>query len=201
MLTIGLCGGSGSGKGVVSEIFGEHGYILADTDKICHKLFSSSEQCISQLVSEFGTGILDIDGAIDRKKLSAIVFSDKEKLERLNSISHFHILNRVREIISDAEKNKDKGVVVDAPVLFESGFDSECDVVVAVYASEDVRIRRIIARDSISEERARKRIANQLSDDYVIAKSDFAINNSGSLVELKKSVEAVISKIEQGYSE
>ncbi len=199
MLTIGLCGGSGSGKGAVSNFFSIGGYVVADTDKICHELFSNSEECISQLASEFGREILDKDGCIDRKKLSEIVFSDKAKLKRLNEISHYHILNKVREIISDARVKGEKGVVVDAPLLFESGFDAECDLVVAVYASEKERISRIMARDSISEEKARARLKNQLDDEYIIKKSDFAIENNGSLSLLKSKVDFVMAEIRKRY--
>lgn len=199
MIVIGLCGGSGSGKSKVSQLFNEKGYAIADTDMICHELFSSSAECISQLVSEFGEGILDEKGAICRKKLSAIVFGDREKLGVLNSISHYHILNDVRKIISDAQEKGIKGVLVDAPVLFESGFNEECDVVVAVLADVDIRIKRILERDSISEERARARIANQLSDEYLISRADYVIKNNGDLLALENEFCKVNCKIEERF--
>ena len=199
MLTIGLCGGSGSGKGAVSKFFSIGGYVIADTDKICHELFSSSNECTLQLISEFGDVIADENGCIVRSKLSEIVFNDKSKLERLNEISHFHILNRVRDIISNSRQRGEKGVVVDAPLLFESGFNTECDLVIAVYANMEERINRIMARDSIGEEKARSRLRNQLSDEYIISNSDFVIENNGSLSLLKSKVDFVMSEIRKKY--
>ena len=197
MLKIGLCGGSGSGKGAVSLFFAERGYFVIDTDTVCHELFAVDCECTRALRAEFGDSIFDAPCCVKRKKLSEIVFSDKEKLKRLNSITHYYILNRVRELIADAEtESRFRGAVVDAPLLFESGFDAECDFIVAVLADKNVRIDRVVERDGISRERAIARINNQKSDDFLIDKSDFVIENNGTLLDLKQCTMLVIDKIE-----
>ena len=197
MIKIGLCGGSGSGKGTVSAFFSERGYLTLDTDKICHELFSGPGECTDELRLEFGDSIFNASCSVNRKKLSEIVFSNQEKLERLNQISHYYILKRVREIIeANASNHEISGFVIDAPLLFESKFDSECDLVVAVVSDRERRIERIIERDNISRERAISRINNQLDDGYLISHSDFVIENNGSIADLKKKTMFVIDKIE-----
>ena len=200
MFKIGLCGGSGSGKGAVSAFFVERGYFAIDTDKICHQLFSSHCECTENLREEFGDAIFDASGCVDRKKLGEIVFSDKSKLKRLNEISHFHILAAVRKLISSLEKDENyRGALIDAPLLFESKFDSECDCTVAVISEEKKRIARIIERDNISKERALARIKNQSNDDSLISKTDFVIENNGSFEDLRNNTIRIIDEIENKY--
>ena len=200
MFKIGLCGGSGSGKGAVSAFFVERGYFAIDTDKICHQLFSSRCECTENLREEFGDGIFDTCGSVNRKKLGEIVFSDKSKLQRLNEISHYHILSAVRKLISSLEQEeKIRGVLIDAPLLFESKFDSECDCIVAVIAEEKNRMARIIERDNISADRALARIKNQTTDESLIPKTDFVIENNGTFDDLRINTFRVIDEIENKY--
>ncbi len=192
---IGLCGGSGSGKGVVSSIFKKHGYLTIDTDMVYREITDKPSPCLKALVFEFGDGILNESGTLDRKKLGAVVFSDTEKLNKLNFIAHKFILSEVRITIEKAKGDNYAGVVVDAPLLFESGFDSECDVIVSVLSSRDIRIKRITARDAITEEAAIKRIDSQLSDKYLASKSDFVIYNNADINELEARVAEIVTRI------
>lgn len=192
---IGLCGGSGSGKGFVSTIFAKHGYLTIDTDMVYREITDKKSPCLAALVSEFGDRILNQKGTLDRKKLGSIVFSDTEKLKRLNSIAHKFVLSEVRAYIENAKKANCRGVIVDAPLLYESGFDSECDFVIAVVARKDIRISRIIKRDAITEEAAIKRIESQLSDDYLVSKADFVIENNTDRKALDVIVSEIISKL------
>ena len=197
MKVIGLCGGSGSGKGTASLLFAEHGFIAIDTDKVYHALTTTSTDCLRELVDEFGEGILNESGTLDRRKLAAIVFSDgadKQKHAVLNRIAHTHVLRRVRELISEYEKEGYAAVLVDAPMLFESGFDKECDAIIAVVADKDARVERIVSRDSISRQAALARIAAQLSDEYLIAHSDYTIYND-DISMLPDRVSSVAEKI------
>lgn len=196
MLIIGLCGGSGSGKGAVSEIFASCGYLTVDADKVYHSLISRRSDCTRELSREFGEEIIGADGAVDRKRLAEIVFSDREKLQKLNKISHFYVIGRIREIIGENEGKNYRGAIVDAPVLFESGFDSECDAIVAVIADKDIRIARILLRDSVTAEAAEQRIKNQISDEYLVERANYVIENNGSLSQLASAVRSVIEKIE-----
>lgn len=197
MKVIGLCGGSGSGKGTVSGLFAEHGFIAIDTDKVYHGLTSSLTDCLRELVDEFGEGILNQSGALDRRKLAAIVFAngtDKQKHAALNRIAHKHVLEKVREMIAEYEKEGYAAVLVDAPMLFESGFDKECDAVIAVTADKDARVDRIVLRDSISREAALARIEAQLSDEILTARSDYTIRND-DISALPEKVAVVAEKI------
>lgn len=195
MKIIGLCGGSGSGKGAVGQIFSENGYFTIDTDKVYRDITDNASPCLDALVCEFGGDILNSFGTLNRKALADIVFSDKTKLRRLNAITHKFVLRRVRDIIADLPPDKYIGVVVDAPLLYESGFDKECDYVVAVIADTEIRINRIVLRDAIEREAAYKRFNSQTSDDHISALADFVIENNGDISALKEKVLKVIKKI------
>lgn len=195
MIVLGLAGGSGSGKTTVSSLFAKHGIMPVNTDEIYHDLTSSQTMCLSSIVEEFGHAVLNKSGTLDRKALGDIVFSDSEKLGRLNTIAHYYVLCAVRDIISDAQARGYFGVIVDAPLLFESGFDRECDAIVAVVASKEKRVERITARDGISVADANRRIANQLPDEFLSSKADYIITNNSTTKELAKQVECVVNSI------
>ncbi len=195
MTVIGLAGGSGSGKTTVSALFSQYNVLPINTDEIYHSLTSSQTACLSAIVEEFGRRVLNEQGTLDRKALGAIVYADPEKMGRLNTIAHYYVLCAVRKIISDAEEKGYFAVIVDAPLLFESGFDRECDAIVVVSANKECRINRIIARDGISADDASKRLANQLSDEFLVSRADFIITNNGSADDLKQQVESVVNSI------
>ncbi len=192
---IGLCGGSGSGKGAVGLIFLHNGYLVLDTDKIYRDMTDNPSKCLAALQSEFGRAIITNSGALDRKKLAGIVFSDKSKLNKLNEISHKFILDEVRENIKSAEKKGYAGVIVDAPLLYESGFNSECDAVVAVIADTEKRLERIMKRDGISKEEAERRVNSQIPDEQLEQKADFIVVNNGGIEDLGEKILEIISKL------
>ncbi len=197
MKVIGLAGGSGSGKGVVCQIFSTLGFQVVDTDSIYHEMTSYKSECVVALVLEFGDIILNDVGGLDRRKLSSIVFGDgnQEKLSRLNQISHYYVLNATKEIIKKANDSGVSAIVIDAPLLFESGFDKECDFIVSVLAPKDLRVERIVKRDGISEEKAKLRISHQLSDEFLKQSSDFIIVNDGEIGDLHLKVSEIAEKI------
>ncbi len=184
MKVIGLSGGSGSGKGYVSMIFGTRGIVSLDTDAIYRELTSAPGECMSELAAEFGEGIVDHSGALNRVVMRELVFSGdraESNRARLNEISHRHVLSEVRRRISTLRKSGVPAVLVDAPLLFESGFDKECDAVICVTAPTDVRVNRIMSRDGISRESAISRISAQISDEELTARSDYVIKNDGNI--------------------
>ncbi len=197
MKIIGLCGGSGSGKGTVAAMFLRHGIPSVDTDKVYHAITSKTTPCTLELVAEFGDSILNIDGSLNRKALARIVFEsgNETKLNRLNSITHRHILNTTREILEEYKSSGVRAALVDAPLLFESHFNEECDEIIAVIADMDVRISRIIERDHVDRTAAMTRISKQLSDEYLREHSDHIIVNNGSLCETEKEVARIAEKI------
>ena len=193
MIKIGICGSSGSGKGYVCKLFSTYGYKWIDTDRVYRDLATPKSECVKELKEYFGASILNPDGSLNRKELSKSVFegeNSKERLNQLNKITHFYIQRETERIIKESEQNGYKGVLVDAPVLFESGFYILCDVTICVTAPLNTKLQRIISRDGITYEKALARVSNQLTDDELRAKCTYEIDNSGS-----KSVEAQIAEI------
>ena len=179
MLTVGLTGPTGAGKGTVASLFARYGVPSIDTDAVYHSLVNRPSSLVDRLASEFGKEILTVDGALDRKKLAPIVFSDKSKLETLNAITHSAVIEETERIIAEISATGAKAVTVQVPLMFESGYDKKCDTVVCVVAATDVRVSRICKRDGCTEEIAKNRIKNQKEIDFYIANSDEKVYNNG----------------------
>ena len=198
MKIIGLSGGSGSGKGSVAEIFSEYGIPSVDTDKVYRDLTCSKTPCLDALRAEFGAEIITAGGALDRVRLREIVFTGDnadEKLKRLNEISHKFVLEKTREILKGYADAGVLAALVDAPLLFESKFNEECDEIISVIADKGIRIQRIMLRDGISDADARKRINAQLSDNFLINNSSYVIENNGDLDVWRVAASSVAKKI------
>ena len=198
MKVIGLCGGSGSGKGCVCEIFKAFDIPSIDTDMVYRQLTSSESDCLLSLKKEFGEGIVNGSGALDRAALRKIVFEGDGcglRRETLNKIAHKYILARTDELLSEYDKLGKKAAIVDAPLLFESGYDKRCDVILAVIADEHVRINRIIKRDGISPEAAKLRVRTQLSDEELKKLCDYYIVNNGDFTQLESQVREIAYQI------
>jgi len=198
MLVIGMTGRSGSGKGYVSAIFESYGIPTLDTDAVSRLVYEPGEECYSELVSYFGSEILREDKTIDRKALFSVAFSSEEKYEALNKIAHRHILDYSRSWISRQEESGVHACIIDAPLLFESGFDLECDFTLAVVSNDDLRIKRLKNRDGIDEETAKKRLSKQKNDSFYIEECDFSVyNNEEDRVSLKNSINNIINKLKE----
>lgn len=198
MKVIGLCGGSGSGKGAVCDVFRQKGILCIDTDLVYRDLTSRPGPLLSKLKREFGKEIITDENTLNRKALASIVFSSEnsdDRLRRLNEIAHKYILDETRAMLGWQSADGAALSVVDAPVLFESGFDRECDIIISVIADKATRINRIMARDGISREQAEQRIAAQMSDDVLISRSDFVIYNNADLQSLNEQVTSLLNKI------
>ena len=196
MKVIGLCGGSGSGKGTVSGLLLEYGIPSIDTDRVYREMTESDSPCMAALVDEFGSVIRQNDGGLDRVKLASVVFCNPERLKTLNHITHRFILDETRRRLAEYHAQGYDCAFVDAPALFESGFDKECDAVVCVIADTDVRVERIIKRDGISRDAALKRIGSQISNEELIRRSDYVIYNNGDLSDLRVRVSELKQKLE-----
>ena len=198
MLIIGLAGGSGSGKGVVCSLLSQRGLKIIDTDKIYKKMTAPGGICLPLLAEKFGFDIILADGSLNRKALAKIVFAGEGHTERkrtLEKITHKLILDETRDRIAVYKSEGVPAVVIDAPLLFESGFDKECDILVGVIADEQIRINRIIERDGLTEEQANQRIAAQLTNEYIKEHSDHTILNNGSIEELELQVSHLYDKL------
>ena len=191
---IGLCGRSGAGKGMVCLAFRRLGVPSIDTDAVYRELTSGVGECMTALRAGFGDEIVSPDGSLDRRALASIVFGNKRKLRKLGKITHPLILAETERRVEKYRGACDY-VIVDAPVLFESGYDKKCDCIVAVDAPEEVLIKRITERDGIDEEAARSRLGSQKKLEKIKKKFDFTIINDEDLLSLDKKVEKTFSCI------
>ena len=198
MKVIGLCGGSGSGKGEVCSLFNKMGIPTIDTDAVYRELTGPNGQALSALEKEFGSDIITENNSLNRKALADIVFCGNNsalRLARLNEISHKFILDETRARLDRLSQGGFPYAIVDAPVLFESKFDSECDAVICVIADRELRIERVMCRDRISRAEAERRIASQISDDELVLRSDFVIKNNSDIDALRDQVYSLHKKI------
>lgn len=168
--TIGLTGGSGSGKGYIGMIFESLGFKIIDADFYARQVFDEDKTILPQLTAQFGDDIVK-DGVLNRQLLADRAFSSKENTQKLNAIMHPAII--------DLCKKQAQGLcVLDAPQLFESGADNYCYKTIAVIAQEDTRINRIVMRDGITPNQAKARLDAQMTNDEYAQKCDFVINNN-----------------------
>lgn len=201
---IGLCGRSGAGKSFVSHLFGVHGVPSVNTDLVYRELttagrFGKRSECLEKLVDEFGSGILTSDGSLNRRALADIVFNKggDESRRTLNRITHKYILEETERRIAEFGKSGAWAVVVDAPLLFESGFDKKCDFIVAAVAPEQLLVERIMMRDSINVDAAIRRLAVQLSDAEVRRRADHIIETDTTSDEVSVRVSRILHCIHE----
>ena len=196
MKVIGLTGGTGSGKSVVSKSLAEAGAVIVDADKIAHDIILKGEPAYNEIIEYYGTGILDTEGNIIRKKLGEIVFNDKEKLAFLNQCTHKYITAEVKRQIAEAkEEGTAAAIILDAPLLLEAKLETVCDEVWVVYADPEVRAQRVMARDGITYELAKARIANQKSWDEYKAAASVVIDNSKDFAYLESQMAEVLKML------
>lgn len=198
MKIIGLTGNSGCGKSTVSDIFSKNGGHIIDADKIAHENMEFGKDTYNEIVDAFGSEILLENGEIDRKKLGRIVFSDKEKLSVLNEISLKYILEEINKRINGILENPKeyKYIVIDAPLLIETGLNMIVNEVWVVCADFLTKVDRIVLRDKISPEDAKRRLQSQTNQDELINFADIVIDNDNvSLFELEREV---LSKLSLG---
>ena len=192
MLLIGLTGPSGAGKSTVGKLFASFGLPVLNADDIYHTLLTPPSECLSDIAACFGQEVIQPNGALNRKALASIVFNDPHELEKLNHITHSHVL---RDFRRQLKKIRDAGIpaaVFDAPQLFESGANQECNIVVSVLAEEETRVQRIIARDGISRQAALERIHAQKSDHFFKTHSDYVIENNVNTDALISQVQNIL---------
>ena len=194
MIVIGLCGGSGSGKGYASKAFEKYNIACIDTDRLYREVtVRKGKPCLKELCETFGYGILNQEGELDRRVLADIVFL-KNGTKALNEITHKYIRIDTLALMEKYEKEGKNAVLIDAPVLFESGFDQMCDYTICVLAPYEARLKRILARDNITEEKAKKRMDSQLTNEELLVLCDFSIDNSDGS-NLDEQIVQILKKI------
>ena len=196
MLRVGLTGGIGSGKSTASNFFELFGSFVINADEEAKKILSSNETVQHELISEFGTDIIDVSGEINKAKLARVAFQDEDHQQRLNSVIHPYIYNSIDNHFNDVLKDGKFDIfIVDGALIFESGYDVHMDYIVVVTALLKNRMERALARQTLSREEILKRIELQWPEEEKVNLADFVIHNDGSEEDLKKNVKSLIEKL------
>ncbi len=174
-MILGITGGSGSGKTTLLKQIEAAGGVILDCDAIYHRLLQEDAALLRAIEDRFPGTV--VNGMLDRKKLGDVVFADETALLELNQITHSAVKKEVLRTL----ETKPQLAAIDAIGLFESGLDSLCDATVAVTAPQDMRIQRLVDRDGISYEYAKKRICAQHSDGWYEEKCTYTLENHGKL--------------------
>lgn len=196
MLQLGLTGGIGSGKSTVSERLESYGAVIVDADRIVRELQEPGQPVFEAMVDAFGDGIVAADGTLDRAAVAALVFDDADALATLNGIVHpavgAEMLRRIQDLA-----DTDRVVILDIPLLVESGRDDLAAIIV-VDVDPEIAVRRLVEFRGFSEDDARSRMARQASREDRLAKADVVIDNSGDLASLYAQVDGLWRRIEAG---
>ena len=196
MLRVGLTGGIGSGKSTASNFFELFGSFVINADEEAKKILSSNETVQHELISEFGTDIIDVSGEINKAKLAKVAFQDEDQQQRLNSVIHPYIYNSIDDHFNDVLKDGKFDIfIVDGALIFESGYDVHMDYIVVVTALLKNRMERALARQTLSREEILKRIELQWPEEEKVNLADFVIHNDGSEEDLKNNVKILIEKL------
>lgn len=185
---LGLTGGIASGKSTVSAYLAQNGALIIDADLIARQVVAKKSSGLKQVVAKFGEEILTASGELDRKKLGKLVFSNKDLLKALTDITGPLIRAEILREIQAAKKAQVKLVVLDIPLLFETGYQTLCDKVMVVTIPSKLQLERVMKRDNLSAAEARKRIANQLPASKRNELADVLIDNSKSVAETYQQV-------------
>lgn len=187
-MIIGVTGSFGSGKTTVAGMFGRLGAYVIDADKVYHSLVIPGKSCHKKITGYFGKAVLNAAGRVDRKKLGKIVFGESSKLKTLNKLVHPEILKEIRRMAGSGRK---KVIVIDAPLLLETGFYREADKIILISNKKELQIKRIKESKGLSAKDAAERIGMQMPFKKKLAFADFIIDNSGTKIKTLNQVRKI----------
>lgn len=194
----GITGGSGSGKTTVSNLFRAFGAEVIDCDVLSRETTAPGSSCLSEIVNEFGLAVLMPDGSLNRRSLGKIVFENKDKLKILSKITHKYIYERVCLMIKSSSNDI---IGIDGAVIIGSAVESLCECMVCVIANDEIRKKRIMQRDNISEQAAAERLYSQKSNNFYIENSDYIVYNDTDEKELQIHAKEVFEKLTERKEE
>ena len=192
---IGLTGGIATGKSTVSNVLKQAGMMVIDADLVSREILEPYKEGWYEVVSYFGNEYVRDDFTIDRKMLADRVFGSEEDLLKLNSLLHPIIIDKIKQKVLEYEKAGIKLVFIDAPLLFETGIDEDCNQVWLLVCGMDEQIRRVMERDNLSYEQAAKIIRNQMSDAEKRVKATRVIDTSDSLENTIRHIKVLLEEI------
>jgi len=197
MLRVGLTGGLASGKSFVGRALAQLGCHLIEADELGHKLIEPGGEAYSAVVAEFGPGILEANGAIDRRRLAALVFNDADKLARLNALVHPAVIRREEEIMAELEARDPHGIaVVEAAILIETGSHRRFDRIVLAVCRPEQQIERAVQR-GISREEALARLRRQMPLEEKRKYAHYVIDTSGTKEQTLEQVRKVYNLLRE----
>src|SRR6185437_5212887 len=207
VLRVGLTGGLGSGKTTAAQRFAELGAKVISADDVGRSLMQPGERVFADIVANFGRGVVAADGRLDRAALAKIAFGEggaPSRIEELNAIVHPATIARQEEMIAEIITNDpDAVVIVESALVFETkhggeeGWRRRFDRIILVRAPEEQRIARFVSRTSSSEAEARRRMAQQIDDDWKAAHSDYVLTNDGSVDDLWAQVHSLWPELKE----
>ena len=196
MLKVGLTGGLGSGKSTASKFFNSLGAFILDADNAAKKLIESSKEVKNELIKEFGTDIMDANSNVDKKKLARVAFQDEDHQQRLNYVVHPHIHNAIDKSFNEIlDQNNHQLFIVDAALIYESGYDAHLDYVIVVTAQLKHRMERALNRNTLTREEILKRNEFQWPEEDKTSLADFVIHNDGTEAELNDQIVKLFKKL------
>ena len=195
MKIVGVTGSFGSGKSLVGRMFAEKGAQILNADKIAHDVLNGNKTCFSKIVKKFGKDVA-AKGKIDRQKLADIVFSDDKKLRMLEGIIHPYVIKEIKAKVRSYEKTgKYEVLVLDVPLLFESGLDSVCDIIIVVKANQAEQIARLKKKFGYSRSEVLKRIKLQMPIKEKVVLADVVVDNRGTLGNTRKQINHIWNNV------
>ncbi|MFA5006076.1 MAG: DNA-formamidopyrimidine glycosylase [Candidatus Izemoplasmatales bacterium] len=194
-LVVGLTGGIASGKSTVGRLFRKAGIAVLDADVVYKDLSKPGNVLYNDIIGAFGEGILAADGSIDRAKLGAVVFADAAARERLNALSHPAVRTAMLAWIDARKAGGDEIIVASVPLLFEAGFDSFCDVTVAVWCPPRIQLERLMKRNGLSRADALRRIGAQMPLKQKSLRATHTIDNADGRKALAESFTTTLALI------
>lgn len=195
MTVIGITGPSGAGKTTVLRVLEEMGAAVIDCDALYHKLLREDTALLEGIRVRFGPAVFDGGGNLNRKALGNVVFRDPAALAELNRLTHAAILTALDGLLDKAREQGLSAAAIDAIALIESGAAARCTVTVAVTASAETRVKRLMAREGVSEDYARARIAAQKPDQFYEENCDFVLHNDSTPEECRKQARDLFENI------
>jgi dephospho-CoA kinase len=188
-MIMGLTGGIASGKSTVSALFVNKGAALVDADVIARDVMLPGHPVLAAAVQEFGDGILQTDGSLNRARLGEIVFGNPEALQTLNNLTHPAIRREIKDqMYALEEEDPRRLIIVDIPLLYESALDALFDKIIVVYVPRRVQLARLMARNGLKLEQAEDRLKSQLDIELKRRKADYVIDNSGDAESTERQV-------------
>jgi dephospho-CoA kinase len=197
---VGLTGGIVSGKSTVARMFRQLGADIIDADNIARAIVQPGEKAWKNIVHYFGKEILKDNQEINRKELARIVFADKEKLEKLNKITHPEIVAIIKNKIEEMRsKDSSDGTIciIEVPLLFEANLEGMMDKIIVVYLNREEQIKRLLIRNSLTQEEAINRIDSQIPMEKKLKKADYVIDNGASLGHTRIQVKQIWQELRQ----